>query len=461
MIKPARGWPASGWRVSTMLKQAIKFIIPKSFLSAYHKALAVAANIIYWFPSRRLVVIGIIGTKGKSSTAVMITRILEEAGRTVGSTNTVFFKIGSTEWANNKKQGMPGRFALQSMLRRMVRKKCDHAVIEVTSEGIAQHRHWGTSFDAAVFTNLSPEHIESHGSYERYRAAKLVIFKELHRSRRKTMGGEKVKKVIAANAEDPEAKRFLQFKADEKWSVSCDPACRVSPQGALEKHMCVDEIKEAEHGICFSLESHFFQLPFHGIFMVRNALLAIAIARSLGISLSACEQALEKMEPIPGRVELIKTKQGATVIIDYAHEPKSFEAILSLGRDLAKGHKLIALFGATGGGRDTAKRPKMGAIAAKYSDYIILTTDDPYDDDPQDIINDIVPGIASASKEWKQGENMWSIVDRAKAIEHALARAKPGDVVLLLGKGSEAVMAVAGGRHIPWSDRSAVESLMP
>ncbi|MBI2050950.1 MAG: UDP-N-acetylmuramyl-tripeptide synthetase [Parcubacteria group bacterium] len=442
-----------------MLKQCVKKFIPRLFLSAYHKALAIAANIIYWFPSHQLITIGVTGTKGKSSTVIMITRILEEAGFAVGSMNTVFFKIGGKEWQNNKKQGMLGRFALQKMLRAMVRKKCTHAVIEVTSEGVAQHRHWGIAFDVLVFTNLTPEHIESHGSYERYRAAKQLVFRNLSKTRRKTIGGSQVKKVIIANAEDAEASQFLKFKADEKWSVSSDPACLPVLKNNFEAHLCADEVKDTEQGASLSLEGRYIQLPFHGAFMARNALLAIAASRSLGVALSACEQALENMGPIPGRVEMLKTKSNATVIIDYAHEPQSFEAIFKLGRSLAGAHRVISVFGATGGGRDAAKRPVMGALAGCHSDIIILTTDDPYDDDPQAIINDILPGIAQSPKKWNQGKNLWSIVDRAQAIKRSLALAQSGDIVLLLGKGSEPVMAVAHGKHVPWSDRSVVESL--
>jgi len=163
----------------------IKVLLPKSVLLLYHKTLAVLANVYYRFPSRKLIVIGVTGTKGKSSAVLMITRILEEAGYKVGSSNTIFFKTGEKEWSNDTKQGMPGRFKLQRLLSQMVGSGCTHAVIEVTSEGILQNRHWGIAFDAAVFTNLSPEHIESHGSFAAYREAKAVIFKNLAKSYQK------------------------------------------------------------------------------------------------------------------------------------------------------------------------------------------------------------------------------------------------------------------------------------
>ncbi|MDP3995359.1 MAG: UDP-N-acetylmuramyl-tripeptide synthetase, partial [bacterium] len=344
-----------------MIKRAIKAITPKLLLSAYHKTLAILANIMYGFPSRKMIVIGITGTKGKSSTAIMITRILEEAGHTVGATNTVFFKIADKEWPNTKKQGMLGRFQLQKMLRHMVRKKCTHAVIEVTSEGIAQHRHWGIAFDVCVFTNLSPEHIQSHGSYDNYRAAKQVIFKQLHTSYRKTFGDKYIKKIIVANADDPESKSILAYKADQAIAA-----------------------KDAGDTLSLKLA---------GAFMRQNAMLAMATAQALGIPKQTAIQALEKIESIPGRAEIIKTKNNLTIVIDYAHEPRSFAAIHQTGRELAHKNNVISLFGATGGGRDKAKRPEMGSIAAEHADIIILTTDDPYDEKPEDIISDILPGI--------------------------------------------------------------------
>ena len=406
-----------------------------------------------------MIVIGVTGTKGKSSTVIMITRILEEAGFVVGSMNTVFFKIGEKEWPNTKKQGMLGRFQLQKMLRAMVDKKCTHAVIEVTSEGIMQHRQWGIAFDVAAFTNLSPEHIESHGSYEKYRAAKQMIFKQLRTMHRKTIGGEKIKKVIVVNTEDKEAEQFLKFRADSKWLVGSDPTLTSEPKNKFEHQLVANQIEQGPAGTAFSVLGHYIQLAMHGAFMVQNAMLAIGVARSLGVSLSTCEGALEKISGIPGRVEVVKIKSGARVVIDYAHEPKSFEAILSTGKKLAGKHAVISVFGATGGGRDSAKRPVMGKIAALYSDYIVLTTDDPYDDDPGEIMADIAKGIRASKGDWEEGKKMWRMVDRKKAIRHAFTLAASGDVILLLGKGSEQVMAVAGGKHIPWSDRSVVEEL--
>lgn len=409
-----------------MLKSLVKKFIPKTLLLTYHKSLAVMANVVYGFPSRQLIVVGVTGTKGKSSTAVMIVRILEEAGYKVGSTNTIFFEIADKEWPNTTKQGMPGRFKLQKLLRQMTKAGCTHAVIEVTSEGIAQSRQWGIAFDVAVFTNLSPEHIESHGSYEKYRLAKAAIFKSLHQSYRKVFNGQAVKKIIIVNGAEPEADYFFQFPADAKYKVT-------------------------DQGEVINL-----QLP--GEFMRTNALLALAAGRALGIKTEVCIRALEKIPEIPGRAQVINPTPGFKVIIDYAHEPRSFTAILKTGRELAGEKKLIALFGTTGGGRDAGKRPTLAKIAASTADYMIITNEDPYNDDPQQLIDQVAAGVTAAGR-WREGENWWRIIDRREAITKALSLAQAGDVVLVLGKGSERVMATKGGL-IPWSDETVVREYL-
>lgn len=440
-----------------MLKKLIKSLIPKQFLLVYHKALAILANLYYRFPSHKLIVIGVTGTKGKSSTALMITRILEEAGHKIGSSNTIFFKVADKEWPNNTKQGMPGRFKLQKLLSQMVGSGCTHAVIEVTSEGILQHRHWGIAFDIAVFTNLSPEHIEAHGSFANYREAKALIFKNLNSGFRKTMQKQKIKKVIVANRLDSEAPFFLKFPADEKWGVW--GTCLGSEDIVGEKKLCAANIQETGKGASFTVEDRLIQLSLPGAFMASNAMLAMAAAFSLGVSVSACKDALEKISFIPGRLQAVEAGQDFKVVVDYAHEPRSFESVLELGRKQAESRKLIVVFGVTGGGRDRAKRPIMGALAAKYADNIILTTDDPYNDDPKKLIDDIAPGIAKSGAKWHEGQNWWRVADRREAIKKAFQLAASGDVVLLLGKGSEQVMAI-GGKLLPWSDEEVARELL-
>jgi len=438
-----------------MLKSAIKKIIPESVLLAYHKALAIAANVLYWFPSRKMVVIGVTGTKGKSSTVVMTTRILEEAGYRVGSMNSIFFQVADRDWPNRAKQSMLGRMKLQRFLRRMVHAGCTHAVIEVTSEGIAQHRHHGIVFDVVVFTNLSPEHIEAHGSYIAYRHAKEMIFKNLSATHAKPQ----VPKVIVVNGSDEAAEKFLRHRADQKWIVYTDPA-QARQERAKEHVLVADKIQSAADGTVLTIGERYIHMQIHGRHMAENALLAIATAQSLGVSLSTCEQALEGIDSLPGRSELLVVKKNFQIMVDYAHEPRSFEAVLASARTITPTGKIIVVFGATGGGRDAAKRPVMGAIAARYADYVILTTDDPYDDDPDELISDIAPGVIAEQKHWKEGAQWFRITDRKSAIAKALSLARRNDLVLLLGKGSEQTMIVKGNRAIPWSDKDVVRKLL-
>jgi len=373
--------------------------------------------------------------------------------------NTILFKIGDKEWPNKKKQSMLGRTKLQSMLRKMVKAGCTHAVFEVTSEGILQHRQWGIAFDVVVFTNLSEEHVEAHGTYRKYREAKELIFKNLRRSYRKTIKGREIPKIIAVNGDDKEADEFFKHRADKKWVVYAD-CKKLPPQKEKESIICAENIKETKNGVAMTIDDRYIDLQMHGKFMAHNALLATATAQSLGISLSTCEQALEKITMLPGRVEIITTKKGVRVIVDYAHEPKSFLAIFNTARELVEDGKVLVVFGATGGGRDKRKRGKMGKLAAEFGDYVILTTDDPYDDDPLKIIEDIAPGVISARPEWSVEKELFKIVDRKKAIQKALKLAKPNDIVLLLGKGSEQTMAVAEGRMVNWSDAEVVRELI-
>ncbi|MEK7164881.1 MAG: cyanophycin synthetase, partial [Patescibacteria group bacterium] len=286
--------------------------------------------------------------------------------------------------------------------------------------------------------------------YEKYREAKGLMFKGLSKS------GKTGKKIIVVNRMDDEADYFLKFKADEKWAV-CDDCekCKISDK---EKSLCADSFNLTPEAIGFTVQGQLIHLPLPGQFMMSNALLAIATALSLDISLTTCKEALEKINLIPGRLEFVEAGQDFKVIVDYAHEPRSFAAILQTGHELAQDHKLIAVFGVTGGGRDKAKRPKMGEIASQYADYIILTTDDPYDDDPKQLVSDITPGIKGSK--WVENQNWWQVLDRRQAINQALAMARSGDVILLLGKGSEQVMAVAGGKTIPWNDAQVARELL-
>lgn len=378
------------------MKTLIKKIIPPFLLDWYHLTLAFLGAILYGFPAQKLKVIGVTGTNGKSTVVNLATKVLEEAGFKVASLSSIKFKIGPKEWQNSLKMTMPGRLKLQKFLRQAVTANCQYAVIEVTSEGIKQHRQRFIDFEVAVLTNLTPEHIESHGSFEKYREAKGKLF-------------QACQKIHIINTDDPNAEYFLQFPAKKKIIYGGRTSVKLN-------------------------------LKLLGEFNYYNALAALQIGLSQGIDLETGKKALEKAESIPGRMEVIYRKPYS-VIVDYAHTPDALEKVY----ETITGRKICVL-GACGGGRDKWKRPELGKIAEKYCDEIILTNEDPYDESPEKILEDIKKGAPSAQK----------ILDRREAIRKALGLAKPNNTVIITGKGSEPWMCVAKGKKIPWDDREIV-----
>jgi len=420
------------------MKNFIKKIIPPPFLSWYHFLLALLGAILYGFPSQRLKVIGVTGTKGKSTVVELAGQILEEAGYKVASISSIRFKIADKEWLNDLKMTMPGRLKLQRFLKEAVDSGCQYAIIEVTSEGILQHRHRFIDFDVVVFTNLSPEHIERHGSFEKYREAKGKLF-------------QACSKVHILNLDDENVNYFLKFKAERKFGFSIlkDRIFLKGPSFVVK----AKSIEEKINGIVFEVERVKFNLNLLGKFNIYNALAAICIGMSQEVSLVTCKRALEKTKGIAGRMEIVIEKPFK-VIVDYAHTPDSLEKVYqTITHQLINSstNQLICVLGAAGGGRDKWKRPKMGEIAAKHCDKIILTNEDPYDENPMKIIEEIAAGA--------KGE-LEKILDRREAIRRALCLAKQSSTnttVIITGKGSEPWMCVAGGKKIPWDDRKIVK----
>lgn len=461
-----------------MLKAFLKRLVPPLALDWYHRWLAFFGALYYRFPSRRLVVIGVTGTKGKTTTVHLIARILEQAGYKVGAASSICFKIGAKVEMNRKKMTMPGRFFLQKLLRRMVSINCRYAVIEVTSEGVRQHRQLWIDFDTVVFTNISPEHLESHGGFAPYLAAKREIFRTLAQSRRVKRIRSKhigIPKTIVANGDDEYAEEFLSFPADRRY---CFHLSRQSRDEDLVP--CEDVVADVEEtsqaGSYFTIRNQRFRLPLPGRFNVSNALAAIAVGLSEDVALSRMAETLGSAEPIPGRMEYIAGGQPFTVVVDYAHTPASLEAVY---RALTAEHvaggpgRLICLLGAAGGGRDRWKRPVLGAIAGLYGDAVLVTNEDPYDEEPLSIMREVGRGVESARDVYRgyAGEEALEmleprkpplsyVLDRREAIERALTLAHPGDTVVITGKGAEQAMVVAGGKKIPWDDRAVVRETL-
>jgi UDP-N-acetylmuramoyl-L-alanyl-D-glutamate--2,6-diaminopimelate ligase len=401
------------------VKEIVKKFIPKSLLSAYHFGLAFFGALVFRFPgySKGMQIIGVTGTSGKSTTTDFITRILEESGSKVASVSSIRFKVADKEWENKYKMTMPGRLVIQNFLKQAKNAGCKYIVLEVTSEGIRQFRHKFINFDAVVFTNLTPEHIESHGSFEKYRNEKLKLFLAS-------------RNIHIINRDDKNSRYFLDIKAREIVSFSLQD---------------VKNIK-ADSGISFELEGQKFNLNLSGEFNIYNALASICVGRAYGINLEACKNALEKAKGIAGRMEVI-AESPVKVIIDYAHTPEQLEVVYKTFKD----KKLICVLGSCGGGRDKWKRPVLGEIAKKYCNEIIITNEDPYDENPIDIINQVLETAGPKAKK---------ILDRKEAITNAIKLAKKDDVVVITGKGSEPWMCLANGKKIAWDDREIAREVV-
>ena len=338
----------------------IKRLIPSRAFRAlqrpYHLALAATAALWYRFPSRRIAVVAVTGTKGKSTTTEIVNAILEAAGKRTALSNTIRFKVADRSWRNLYKMSMPGRFAMQRLIRQAVDAGCEYFVCEMTSQGSLLHRHRFIAIDALIFTNLTPEHIEAHGSYEAYVQAKLDIARALAHSGKRT--------AIVANADDAEAPRFLACAADAK--------------------------------LTYSLKDGFpYATKLRGDFNRYNILAAAAWARHAGIPEETIARAIASFEHVPGRVEKVSEGQDFEVVVDYAHTPDSLEKLYRV----FEGRDIVAVLGGTGGGRDAWKRAEMGRLADRFARAVVLTDEDPYDEDPEKIVADVAAGIASKRPE--------------------------------------------------------------
>jgi len=406
--------------------QKTKKIIPTKVFSAfapmYHWKLALLGALIYRFPSKKIKVVAVTGTKGKSSVTEILNTILEEAGFKTAVSNTIRFKVGNKSERNLYKMSMPGRFFVQRFLRQAVDAKCDYAILEVTSQGAELFRHRFIDFDGLIFTNLAPEHIEAHGSYEKYVAAKLSIADAVAKSK-------KPNTFFVGNADDKETSKFLAKNFGEKRTFSLLEA---------EPYEILNE------GVSFTFRKTKIHSPLSGEFNISNILSAATYAEILGISIVKIKSAIEKFSYIPGRVERVKEGQDFEVIVDYAHTPESLQALY----DAFKDRRRICVLGNTGGGRDVWKRDKMAKIAENECDEIILTNEDPYDDDPQKIVDDMASAITNAKP--------IVIMDRREAINKAISLAKSGDAILITGKGTDPYIMTANGSKIPWSDAQVV-----
>ena len=428
------------------LKSKIKKLIPERLISLYHLILAASAAFYYGWPSKKMIVVGITGTKGKTSAANFIWSVLMSGGYKTGLIGTANIRIGDIETLNKYHMTMPGRFILQKILKQMAGAGCKLAIVETTSEGIKQWRHFGIIYDIAVFTNLHPEHLQAHGgSFEKYKQTKGQMFASLAKGRRKFIGGREIKKIIIANYDDLHKEYFLNFLADKKITFGVT-------EGA---DFQADKIRNTRDGLEFFVGSTSYDINILGKFNAYNALSAIAVGSLFNISKEKIQEGLKNLKNIPGRMERIDEGQNFLVFVDYAHEKEGMDAVLDTAMELVTemSGRIIVLLGAEGGGRDKSKRPQLGEIAAKKADFVVISNVDPYEDDPKEILEDIAVVAEKFGK--IRGQNLFVIEDRREGIKKALSLAGENNVVLITGKGAEQLIII-GGKHFPWDDRVVV-----
>lgn len=429
------------------IKSTIKKLAGERTISAYHYLAAQTAAFYFGFPSKNLITIGVVGTKGKTSTANFIWACLQQAGIGTAILSTANIRLGQKEFLNEYHMTMPNPFIVQRFFQKTLKEKLAVAIIEATSEGIKQWRHKGIDFDFLVFTNLSSEHLVSHSNdFTKYQQTKGRVFAGLIDYPDKHLAGRDIKKTIIANIDDPNSQYFLNFKAEKKITFGIK---NKSDYQAIN-------LQTNEGKTSFWVNNKSYSLNVLGEFNVYNALPAIVICELLGnINYEQVKQGFLDLKSLPGRMEIINQGQNFMVLVDYAHEPKSIEVALTATRKLVKaGSKLIILLGAAGGGRDKSRRPKMGDIAGQLADIVVVSNDDVYDDDPQEIINDIANGAERAGK--IKGISLFAIADRREGIKKCLSIAEAGDLVLIAGKGAEQSMIIKG-QKIPWDDRVVVK----
>lgn len=417
-------------------RRIVKALIPTrlfKLIEPYgHLAEAIALNLLYGFPGRRLKVIGVTGTNGKTTTSFLIYKMLHETGYKVGLMTTVAYGAGDEIHPQVQHVTNVPVFQLMSRLKWMKSKNVEWLVLETTSHALAQHRVWGIPFDIAVITNVTHEHLDYHGNFSNYLNAKRRLFKLVNRNKSGHRTG-------VVNADDANANLFIQDVAN--------PVTYGLKAGEIK----AKNVKSSPAGSSYEAEFNGqilnIKTKLPGSFNVSNSLAAVAVGCVLGLKPEQIEQGIATLENVAGRMTTINAGQKFSVIVDFAHTPDSFEKLFKDLRPTVKG-KLIVMFGSAGR-RDKAKRAVQGELAGKFADLVVLTEEDDRDEDGMEILNQIASGAEKPGK--VRDKNLFLVLDRTEAIKLTLDLAKQGDTVLLLGKGHEKTIERVDGEH-PWNE---------
>jgi UDP-N-acetylmuramoyl-L-alanyl-D-glutamate--2,6-diaminopimelate ligase len=403
-------------------RSLVKKVIPTGVFAAIapygHLGEAIIYNAINGFPSRGIKVIGVTGTNGKTTTSFLVHRMLQESGYKTGLMSTVAYGVGNDIQPQVEHMTSVDVPTLMKRMKHMRREKVDWLVLETTSHAMAQHRMWGVPYSVAVMTNITHEHLDYHGTFEKYRDAKRMMFKQANRNRKGLRTG-------IINAEDGSAELFA---SDVK-----NPITYGLEKGDLQ----ASEVKLDPGGVKYTVKVNGEELHITcnlpGSFNVSNSLAAVGVGQAVGLTGQQIEQGIAALQSVEGRMTRIDEGQDFDVIVDYAHTPDSFAKLFKDLKPVVKG-KLIVVFGSAGR-RDEAKRAVQGELAGRYADEVVVTEEDDRDIDGIEIMNQIAGGAEKAGK--TRDKNLFLVHDRTEAINFAVKRAAKGDTVLLLGKGHE------------------------
>lgn len=402
------------------LKKLLKKFVSQQFINNfYHLPKAVLANVLSGFPTKKLIVVGVTGTDGKTTTTNMIYQILKEAGKKVSMVSSIDAVVAGKTYDIGFHVTSPDPFMIQKFARQAVKYGDDYLVLEVTSHGLDQFRFWGIKFEVGVITNITHEHLDYHKNFENYKHSKLNLLKET------------------------------------KFAIINQSLSQVD----VQSYKILDKEKVLTFGLNngdFNQKDVKLKLKLIGNYNIENALAALAVAFVLRLDKKIAQRALENFANLAGRMEEVKNRRGIRIVIDFAHTPNGLEQSLIALRSYFSPVRLIVVFGAASE-RDILKRPMMGKISASLADITILTDEDPRFEDRNKIIDSIAQGALKAGA--IEGINLFKKPNRQEAIKLALLLAKKGDIIGIFGKGHEKSVSYMG-EELPWSDREAVKKAL-